>query len=1541
MLLERLKWWDTLPSSEWQSTFVHFQDEWLGRWSDGPDRAQCATVLWELTRALCAAPAETLEQRKQLIKMLSKAIKERDILEQAGLIKPDLKGHNCSIENPVRQAIERSLGTSEKSRGFIRQQLALLRAQLHIAHAALQIVEAEDVFSIELMKQAAIQLAKAHGNTLKWIDIRSTQSSTLEDSRETRLVRLLNQLWVGFSGKSNETQASRRALLEVERGIRWLLNLSEVECESRELIIPLVGKRKCSQENKLLEHGSLAILRVKQFKSLIERDGAEVPFLIADPVPRGLLAFGDDWHQAFEHAAQWADLDAKSNAVLMYELDFHFFRLAQDNDEQFEHSRRPGVITGGSASLAAGLLSRACLKNDQVNCQACVTGTFKSPSQLGEINGVLTKVVEFSRVYADCFSNTLFLSGPTGKEGNDAIDVLNGIESFPSIHKIGSAEDAYDKISQETELVRIYAASELRRVWNQIGQFAPIWLKKSLNAGLNGEGEFTEQQLSILDELTIEQSATALHQSTVSTTQQSKQNASSKHLDELLSCYLAPNNTVPCLKVLGGPGMGKTWMGLRWNLKLVSSFWRSLSGKSKTRESKQFPVWTTAREIQRHLGQNRIVDFSNVLCDLVVGRIVDLTEEAESFRELIKRQIDSRNVILIVDSWDERTEDDRAIREKLSFWLDSNRPLVITSRHGDQLRLNDPLQFLSRESVPWVINPSESQWSTERFAERWFGDSYSRFRKHFLNIRSNRSLYDLGKVPQLASLLCWSIESGAPIPDNHIKSGTLLQDVIQRILSKYEDSIRGTDLRLGFNPKKYFRLLQKLAFGTFDGSRWEFDDDKLERDLRKGNYAENCMIVETLETIARHIKHCGLFEIEGDCFRIVHQSLAEALTAGELARQHVEVSAEQKPTDSIDQALRLGILNSKWSNTWKYSASMRKDCTRVIKLLWELFRLEPPLAEKYFSRNIRGLMQLMSAEGAWNTSDPELQPYANFCIREFVSEALKPRCNLQADLPQTIIRLLRGNYQFALQEFDKLAQQELRREAGLRYRFENVSEKSRHRFSEGKLLHGKLKISELSFLAENTSHKELISHARAYYECYPRSNLRSTIDLLDSDELLEFWDSGTWNSGVKKAVASRLLIVSDLQNEDHLDLFCGLIRNITPSYVKALCSDPSNEIGLLAEVLQSRTFLDLPRVRGNKLLECLANQFEQILAKLEPQVESYESPDPVVVGRSSPMLGDKIAKPFPAFNEEMAKLNEMVLFLKERLVEVSKLRLRLTQLRNRIAAIQGSFDKHFYDPQAGAGANTSPVGPPETMRFEEVVKTRYWSLSVKNSIRDEDVSKCLVRLVIHRWEKRLQGNWKQVRDYRKYLSDQQFSELLHCKRLGYKYNQHHLYGLEPEEERELANLERLWIARNPMPVISPLPTVCSHLAHLDQVGAFLYSLDTSQRLKAAVTGLLWLKRKGMSAQWPSGSVLYLRQTNGAQEEKLRVSWPSLKQSLDWLGVQVLPGGIFVRQVKGSLAKLTEAESMVNAPDFSTLEENDELRAFVEKFAFKQWVGFNN
>ena len=1001
--LESVFWWGSPPREGADAFRVkcrgRYLADWLGRRCDGQaDRSVSATVLWQAVRSFCRQPKESVEQRAKL----------QEVLDRTQTHRSD------SLLSFVSLAMR-----DHADSATCHQQQLLLEAQLHTARAALLLADddTKDADVALALREAVRFWASTNCSSQSvhwnWPEIEVPTGSLLENvaDRYLRLLSAVHRACLKFPSDSiQKTTAIPRALCELERGISWLLEMDQADTVSRYLVIPFVVSeletmKSHRQRPVVSHHGSLAVLRMTKFHSQIATaDAPALPLLIADPVYRGLLTFSDDWNEHFEQAMKWAaSQQSGSGSVLMYQVDFWFPALVRksDNTGLCRRFERPVHIEGGSASLAAGLLARATLENRDIACGACVTGALAESGVLELIHGLIPKLQVFQDVLQKCLKNSLWLAGPAASEDEQALGILQQLQGFPRIHRITHPQQAYDLVTGETDLIRRYAASELNRIWSRVERFCPKWLQERLSAGLRAEN-FDFSHLSVLDELTMKQSVIeggleerlplqGKNDSRKETDEAPKRKetedaAKTMALDDLLARYVAERH-MPCVKLLGGPGVGKTWVGLRWHLKLIAEYWRSMTGNGDAPlRSTCLPVWVTVKELQKSLMKSPGCGLTDALVDLVVERTADTLSLnasevpasagatnsqsiSDRFRQWLSRQLNAGEALLIVDAWDERDRDEeaeRVVRERLSHWVGSGRPMMMTSRQvGEYSRSGDPLDFMSREVLPWIIQAENNTLNLKEFMRCWFGPEYLRHQDALFRLEQNNGLNELCGVPQLAALTCWLIEYGK-FPEGRVRSGPLLQAVVQAVLEKYASSKREPlteDWKDAIHRGEFLELLQLLAYRTFDGSRWELTLKNIVRELNDQAYADVLSVPTPPHTIAKHIINCGLFDVVANGYmQIVHQALAEVLTAGRLLTEQTEFPDNGDFDTAIDLALRRGLLDPKWTNTWKYYAALQPSANSLIRFLIYLKKQDtlPPFPFTFRSEAEKALHNCLS-----------------------------------------------------------------------------------------------------------------------------------------------------------------------------------------------------------------------------------------------------------------------------------------------------------------------------------------------------------------------------------------------------------------------------------------------------------------------------------------------------------------------------------------------------------------------------------------------------
>ena len=969
---------------EYQTELGRFKNHWLGSRCDGKGPDVCATSLWQLARVLCSAPNEHHEIRAELSQELAKVD----------------SAPNKSIFRNVKVWIAH---VSEID--VAKKQLELLKFQLHTAHAALLLTKENSTDqAVVAQMQMAMQFAAKPEDCIV-----PSGKSPQDESPLLKCARLREELRHQLADSDVDRNRLEVELLKLDRGITWSLGGESSQEVSRRLPVPLVAKSRNPQGE--VEVGSLAYLRVRTSSQTVAdlSQGEATPHLIADPVYCGLMTFDKKWTDCLGAAMRWAVEGQKGSHILFYDLNFPWARLVLESHlKKWLH--RQSKVTGGSASLAAGLLAKATIEKRNINSTACVTGCIENhvlgETTMGEISGVIPKLGAFDELITKHFSNHQFICGLAATEDHEAINAINDLNGFSKVQKVKKPQDAYLHITGETDLIRRYAAAEMSRVWEKVGRFIPNRFRERLKAGVGAydKDEFSFESLSVLEELNIPQTAT--EQKRHVDKKSEDENEETLSLDSVVQGYVENPASKPCLTLLGAPGIGKTWVGLRWHMKLIQQFWSGFTGQSENGNAK-FPIWITVWDIQNRWEKGSPQTLNQILLDLAVerGRNI-LGDEAPAFREFVDRQLKSNNVFLIVDSWDERKreqgfESESFVRSSLGDWIVAKNPLVITSRQVGET--SNPGLLLQGESPAWLINPSDDRLGSHEFAKRWFGEEYPQHQPMLENVFSNRNLDDFCRVPQLVAMLCWFAENENRLPEDLVRPSHLILEVVKAVLRKYADSTRSEDETAQHlvEDGRLYEVLQLLAFRTFGGGRWQVTLEEIENEFDSEYQERYQRLTRSLSANAKerklywHLKRCGLFDsLLGDkSLQIVHQTLAEALVASFMVEDESFQKDIQNLTSdyesSIKVAARLGLLDRRFQGVWGYFAELNPRSNSIIGVLDSLWNQgEAP----GFSNDVRERAREILDEFLIRSRVVSADPKISQVITSTFLEVVKDKC---------------------------------------------------------------------------------------------------------------------------------------------------------------------------------------------------------------------------------------------------------------------------------------------------------------------------------------------------------------------------------------------------------------------------------------------------------------------------------------------------------------------------------------------------------------------
>lgn len=491
--------------------------------------------------------------------------------------------------------------------------------------------------------------------------------------------------------------------------------------------------------------------------------------------------------------------------------------------------------------------------------------------------------------------------------------------------KISDARVVNAAVTGRRAALEQYVHGELCQVLQRTKSFRPIWFEQEIKViNRTAPNKLTSDHLALLDRLNIQQSAKLAEYPKPQHTGKNHESNPPFPLDELLESFgqrrlglqrrgrpFVMNDHYPpfgdwepidCLILRAAPGAGKTWNGLRLLLRLLRQLleWQTALTDDP---NAVFPVWITAYQ----LGE---------LLDKSEGNLVEALKSRPALKTLgeqFESMLLSRNVLLIVDAWDERrTGSDQRLRDALQSWVIDGHRLVVTSRALGQGDLADTVVNLRVGVATFDVDAGED-YDLCSFVKQWFEnpDSLStaeqpvEIQPFMTLVRGNRALADLLRTPQFAAISCWLFERGESIPD---RPDLMFQAAIVKMLDHFRktqlakaDSDAGKWLRdemtrvtTGGLPP-LLELLQLLAYHTFNAQRWSFTEQEVAECFNEIQSIVKAWPILKEEgakfrsETARLLLDCGLFTAGSDGrAEITHQALAETLVAGELTKVPAE-----------------------------------------------------------------------------------------------------------------------------------------------------------------------------------------------------------------------------------------------------------------------------------------------------------------------------------------------------------------------------------------------------------------------------------------------------------------------------------------------------------------------------------------------------------------------------------------------------------------------------------------------------------------------------
>ncbi len=932
----------SLPESKQAKRETLFS-AWFGMQRYPSEESRCATSLWRLTQWVLSGEAAE-SHRARLSRLLDEAFDQdrpRTLLADDSEWIPHLRA--LSGESILR--VE-----------------ARMVAHFSLAKCAL-LTQSADTYPApikqeicELVDAALILLTEASVNdSRKWDQPPVPEFEFDKSPFRIVLDRLAD--WLGANKSSPEKPILVSAIVQVEMALNWLLSGIDKTAPSpnpptRSLLIPLVQESETEDGQNEPRYAFARLETWEHFSNVPGINGQ--PALVPDTVSQGMMLYGssldqdDLWHKHLDHARQWAvetsvagDSKNRQAGVFTYSVKIL---------DQTESPKLPVVVGGPSASLGMGMLLRSHLEGTTIPSKDFVTGGIeKTRDGFGfkTVGGFEVKkpAIEQFRKQAK------FVYGPLDHDGQR---FCQSIKDF-GVDDSGYApettlEGCYQKVTQLAKAIEKYAQSVFHSIAIEIREFLPERTDRILidNAEL-------EQKLAALDEINFEQ---YLLPADYKRTEESEpsHNLSQKTwpLDSAIDTLLkSAKSEIPtdspsssgttCFKLLGAPGMGKTFAGLRTQARILHNLAADPS-------CPWFPIRITAKRLESLFFESE-KDIDQIVIDQVLSKISDKDLQQTLKAHLVQQLAsDQPSIVLIVDAWDERkhsTDGDRQwatgrseedLISALQRWMHRQR-LIITCREGvpGLHRVSDPLQVIDRSSPPWCLVHEEQANGFEAFARGWFGEEFDDYREQVAYLNGGR-FKSFTTNPQLATICCWAIKHRSMQQPTFTNEAELFATAIDVILNRFETKNANPFLVKAWTELDWKELLSKLAFETFDGSRWAFGSTSLLtkklNELRAGNY---CDLVTNKE-LATELAKSGLFNLVDEEVSIIHQRFAEYFVALELQTRFPSVIAEATNESEYHEILvRYGLLDEKWKQTWLLYADLcdKEQLTQFVAFLAE------------------------------------------------------------------------------------------------------------------------------------------------------------------------------------------------------------------------------------------------------------------------------------------------------------------------------------------------------------------------------------------------------------------------------------------------------------------------------------------------------------------------------------------------------------------------------------------------------------------------------
>jgi len=883
--LSELKWWsDPKNLAATQEVKDRARRDWINGHTDSLNSS--ASLLIDVTRLVCRGNFQ--DHRRALL----------------ALIKPCFETPYDSMKNVIMRAMDHR----DPSRD------GLLQAQFRLAEVALRVAEQHSAVQVAASVRHLVNavLCSRRGRLTDHLP----GAAGVVNSRELRAV--ISETLAAILASSAGEPDVLESVLQCEQAIGMMLEESTVApVTGPALIVPLVWKGG----------STLAILSVTPVESSVLDPVRNGPMLVPDLIHQRLVRFDDRCWGAMRAAVEWG-VNVPAGTGLVPRWFLSRWRIID-----WDSHDRSDSVTGPSAGLAAGLLVRSLCESCPIETNVCVTGAI-----------IRTSAGFVMEPIGDCLSKfDAHRAGQTGRlivgrrTEKDLADLTALRElGFTDIQPVETPEEAYLHVTCIPEVVQQHLRIERIRVWNSIGPFSPKRLETRLKSAAA-----IAQGADPLDEIHIPQLAAQ-----PSLDASGKKVSIEKSLDDVLAQFVS-GTTQRVLKILGAPGMGKTWIGLRWHLSLLETFQSEMIGRADAPSMKpMLPVWVTAYDLGRQLLRNPSL---NLALGQILAQRMAANGQPEPSGDRIRQVFDDacrqNRAVLIVDAWDERErgEAEQRLMEVLPAWALTQRLIVTGRNQGEATLQSDPFWFLSAEA-PWTIRATPTANLSEQSFRRWFGEDFPRQIEMIRRLRQHPSLQAMLQNPQLLSLVCWLIEQQAIL--NVPTAGSVIDAAIRKLLAKQANQERRhgfEDRALALENGTILTLFQKLAFHTFTADRWRFTHAELVKELTSDTYHDDRLCLsDNCQSLADLLLRSGMFQPAGTQFEVIHQALAEVLVAGYLVQNEPDFPEEAPVPQQVEFAARLGLFESRWSNVWACFASLAPRGNRFWRFLKKLVELPRP-----------------------------------------------------------------------------------------------------------------------------------------------------------------------------------------------------------------------------------------------------------------------------------------------------------------------------------------------------------------------------------------------------------------------------------------------------------------------------------------------------------------------------------------------------------------------------------------------------------------------